>query len=123
MQLFPSSFTTRAKVATILATVAVTLVVVLAALNLMTGEKPIKRHLARFQQISEAERAHIAEALKNSKALATAVAMRDELAELWARSSASREQLLKQLQDWCHRAEASGVVPLVEFSQRLRRYA
>jgi stearoyl-CoA desaturase (delta-9 desaturase) len=85
--------------------------------------KPIKRHLARFHQISEAERAHIAEALKNSKALATAVAMRDELAEVWARSSASSEQLVKQLQDWCHRAEASGVVPLVEFSHRLRRYA
>jgi stearoyl-CoA desaturase (delta-9 desaturase) len=49
--------------------------------------------------------------------------MRQELADLWARSSASRAQLLKQLQDWCHRAETSGVEPLAEFSQRLRRYA
>ena len=49
--------------------------------------------------------------------------MRDELSELWARSSDSRAQLLKQLQDWCHKAENSGVVPLVEFSHRLRRYA
>ncbi len=63
------------------------------------------------------------EALKHSKALATVVAMRDELAELWARSSASREQLLKQLQDWCHKAVNSGVAPLAEFSLRLRRYA
>ncbi len=84
--------------------------------------KPLKRHFARMQQLSEAERARLAGALKNSKALATALAMRDELAALWARSSASREQLLKQLQDWCHRAEASGVVPLVEFSRRLRCY-
>ena len=53
MQLFPSSFTTRAKVATILATVAVTLVVVLAALNLMTGEKPIKRHLEHQYAIAD----------------------------------------------------------------------
>jgi stearoyl-CoA desaturase (delta-9 desaturase) len=31
--------------------------------------------------------------------------------------------LLKQLQDWCHKAENSGVAPLAEFSLRLRRYA
>jgi len=85
--------------------------------------KPLKRYLARVHQISEFERARIAEALKNSRALATALAMREELAAVWARSSASREQLLRQLQDWCQRAEASGVVPLAEFSRRLRCYA
>ena len=85
--------------------------------------KPAKRYFKRLQRLSEVERARLAEAVKNSKALATAIAMRDELAELWARSSASREQLLKQLQDWCHKAETSGVAPLVEFSHRLRSYA
>jgi stearoyl-CoA desaturase (delta-9 desaturase) len=49
--------------------------------------------------------------------------MRNELAKLWERSSASKEQLLRQLQDWCHRAEASGIASLVDFSQRLRSYA
>jgi len=48
--------------------------------------------------------------------------MRSELAAIWGRSAATREQLVKQLQDWCLRAEASGIRPLVEFSQRLRRY-
>jgi len=85
--------------------------------------KSLKRHFSRFQQVPEAERLRIAEALKASKHLATAFSMREELAALWARSSASREQLLKQLQDWCHKAETSGVPPLVEFSQRLRCYA
>jgi len=85
--------------------------------------KPIKRYIVRMQQVSAVERTHIAEALKNSKALATAIAMRDELAAIWARSSASREQLVRQLQDWCHRAESSGVAPLVAFSRRLRSYA
>jgi stearoyl-CoA desaturase (delta-9 desaturase) len=42
---------------------------------------------------------------------------------LWERSSASKEQLLRQLQDWCRRAEASGVQALVDFSSRLRSYA
>ena len=85
--------------------------------------KAIRRQLTRLHKASEAERARVAEALKHSKALATTVAMRDELSALWARSSASREQLLAQLQDWCRRAEASGVAPLAEFSHRLRRYA
>ena len=85
--------------------------------------KPAKRYFKRLQRLSEVERGRLAEAVKNSKALATAIAMRDELQALWARSSASREQLLKQLQDWCHKAENSGVTPLVEFSHRLRSYA
>ena len=85
--------------------------------------KPLKRYFERVQRLSDAERARIAEAAKNSKALATALAMRDELSALWVRSSLTREQLLKQLQDWCQKAEASGVAPLMEFSQRLRCYA
>jgi len=50
-------------------------------------------------------------------------AMRDELVSLWERSMATREQLVARLQDWCHRAESSGVPTLAEFSQRLRCYA
>ena len=49
--------------------------------------------------------------------------MRDELAALWSRSNASREQLLAQLQDWVARAERSGIRQLQEFSLRLRSYA
>jgi stearoyl-CoA desaturase (delta-9 desaturase) len=44
------------------------------------------------------------------------------LAALWTRSHRSREQLLCQLQEWCHRAESSGIPPLKEFSVRLRQY-
>jgi stearoyl-CoA desaturase (delta-9 desaturase) len=85
--------------------------------------RSLKRALLRGQALAGAESSRLAEALKNSRALATAIAMRHELAALWDRSSASKEQLLRQLQDWCHRAEASGVAPLVDFSQRLRSYA
>ena len=85
--------------------------------------RSLRRALLRGQAVAGAERARLSEALKNSRALATAIAMRDDLAALWERSSASKEQLLKQLQDWCHRAEASGVAPLVDFSHRLRSYA
>ena len=75
------------------------------------------------KMLREPERARLAAVLPKSRALQIMVAMRRELAALWGRSTASREQLVRQLQDWCRRAEASGIGPLVEFSQRLRCYA
>jgi stearoyl-CoA desaturase (delta-9 desaturase) len=83
----------------------------------------LKRALLRGQAAAGVEAHKLAEALKKSRALEITLAMRHELAALWERSSASKEQLLRQLQDWCRRAEASGVAPLVAFSERLRSYA
>ena len=83
----------------------------------------LKRALLRGQAAAGVEAHKLAEALKKSRALEITLAMRQELAALWERSSASKEQLLRQLQDWCRRAEASGVAPLVAFSERLRSYA
>jgi len=57
----------------------------------------------------EQDKASLSEVLNQSKELATVYAMRQDLAALWARSSATKEQLLAQLQDWCHRAESSGI--------------
>ncbi|MDF3034883.1 MAG: acyl-CoA desaturase [Paucimonas sp.] len=59
----------------------------------------------------------------HSKALQTMHEMRVELAALWERSNFTREQLLHHLQDWCARAEASGIRALQDFSLRLRSYA
>jgi len=75
------------------------------------------------RMLHDRERARLAEVLLKSRALQTMYSMRRELAAVWGRSTASREQLVKQLQDWCRRAEASGIGPLVEFSRRLRSYA
>lgn len=61
--------------------------------------------------------------LAHSPTLATLYAMRQELSALWERSTASREQLQQQLQDWCRRAEASGIDQLQALSLRLRSYA
>jgi len=46
-----------------------------------------------------------------------------ELGAIWERSHFTREQLLHKLQDWCARAEASGIKSLQDFSLRLRSYA
>ena len=84
----------------------------------------VKRWLPKDERmLDESRRARVATALRGSHALATMYSMRRELTALWSRSAATGEQLVKQLQDWCHRAEASGIAPLAEFSRRLRSYA
>jgi len=69
------------------------------------------------------ERVKVDEAISKSKVLATVYHMRQELSALWQRSNDSTEQLVRHLDDWCARAEASGIVPLQQFSRRLRCYA
>ena len=84
----------------------------------------LKRWLhADASDISEHERSRLSEAVKSSRVLATVHSMREELMQIWARSSASRDQLVRQLEDWCRRAEASGIEALEQFSRRLRCYA
>jgi len=78
--------------------------------------------LADAQQLPQELRGKLDAMLAESHALATLYTMRDELVALWERTNASREQLVKDLQDWCHRAEASGIRQLEELSLRLRSY-
>jgi len=77
--------------------------------------EPTKLEAPQQQQLSEV--------LAHSLALKTMHDMRVELGLIWERSTVSREQLVQQLQDWCVRAEASGIQTLREFSLRLRTYA
>ena len=69
------------------------------------------------------DKAGLDQVLGKSERLQTVYRMRQELAAIWSRSTATREQLLEQLQTWCRRAEASGIQSLQDFSVRLRRYA
>ncbi|WP_224004504.1 MULTISPECIES: DesA family fatty acid desaturase [Paraburkholderia] len=73
--------------------------------------------------LNEPQKRQLPQIFADSQKLRTFIELRNELAAIWERSSASREQLLTQLQDWCHRAEQSGIKALQEFATRLRRYA
>ncbi|WP_223246690.1 DesA family fatty acid desaturase [Sulfuriferula thiophila] len=73
--------------------------------------------------LADDDKLRLAEVLKQSHELNTIYTMRQDLSALWARSNASKEQLLKQLQDWCQRAESSGIESLQAFSRKLRCYA
>jgi stearoyl-CoA desaturase (delta-9 desaturase) len=86
--------------------------------------KGLKRCLTgNASAVPEALRGRLDQLLKQSSALQTAYAMREELMGLWARTNSSREQLIKDLQDWCQRAENSGVEQLQQLSLRLRSYS
>lgn len=65
-------------------------------------------------------RQQLQQVLAHTPTLDQLVTMREELRQLWTRTNVSAEQLVADLQDWCRRAEASGIVALREFSVQLR---
>jgi stearoyl-CoA desaturase (Delta-9 desaturase) len=72
--------------------------------------------------LPEREREALEQVLHSSPVLSTIDSMRQDLTALWSRSAASKEQLVMKLEDWCGRAEKSGIGALREFSRTLRRY-
>ena len=83
------------------------------------------RHWLRSdaEQLSAENRASLQETLKHSNKLDTIYAFRQDLAKLWERSTLSKEELVLRLEDWCKRAEATGIKQLHQFSRQLRTYA
>ena len=92
----------------------------LEAKFLKTSKKLLQREPGK---LAAPQQQQLSELFAHSKVLKTMHEMRVELGMIWERSHSSREQLLQQLQDWCARAEASGIKALQDFSVRLRSYA
>ncbi|MFP5475547.1 MAG: transposase, partial [Gammaproteobacteria bacterium] len=83
--------------------------------------KAARRWLHRDDdKVPAAARPKLAEARAAHPVLDKMVTMREELRQMWMNTSQSREQLAADLAAWCHRAEASGIKALQEFSIRLR---
>jgi stearoyl-CoA desaturase (delta-9 desaturase) len=85
----------------------------------------LRRWLRKSDVLSmpPAQQQTLRELLGQSGAMRTLVDMRTELAAVWERGTASREQMLALLQDWIARAEASGIRALQEAALRIRSYA
>ena len=80
-----------------------------------------KRWLHRDEDRIPADvKAQVAQACAGSAELSKLVAMREELRSLWTRTNVSVDQLVADLQAWCHKAEASGIAALQEFALKLR---
>jgi stearoyl-CoA desaturase (Delta-9 desaturase) len=71
-------------------------------------------------KIPAAVKQDVANARALSPSLDKLVAMREELRQLWTRTNVSAEQLVVDLQAWCHKAEQSGITTLQQFSLQLR---
>ena len=87
---------------------------------LKTSRKLLQREPGK---LAEEQLQHLMQLFQHSKALETMHHMRVELGAIWERSHFTRDQLLHKLQDWCERAEASGIKSLQDFSLRLRSYS
>ena len=83
------------------------------------------RHWLRSdaEQLSAENRASLQETLKHSSKLDTIYALKVDLAKLWERSTLSKEELVARLEDWCKRAEATGIQQMQQFTRQLRSYA
>jgi len=80
-----------------------------------------KRWLHRDdEKIPQGVKPRVADVCAQNAALATLVAMREELRLLWTRTNVSAEQLVVDLQAWCKKAEDSGIAALQEFALKLR---
>jgi stearoyl-CoA desaturase (delta-9 desaturase) len=87
----------------------------------LSGLKAAKRWLHRDDdKVPASARTHVVQARAAHPVLDKMVTMREELRQLWLNTSQSREQLAADLAAWCHRAEASGIAGLRDFSTRLR---
>ncbi len=73
--------------------------------------------------LSEQEKLKLELVISTSSRLSVAYTLRQELAAIWQRSTATKEQLVNDLEEWCLRAEQSGIAALQDFSRRLRCYA
>jgi stearoyl-CoA desaturase (Delta-9 desaturase) len=85
--------------------------------------KAVKHCLQRdASELPKQQRVVLEQALNSSPVLRVIYSMRQDLIALWSQSSTSTEQLVKQLEDWCRRAEKSGIGALQMFSRTLRCY-
>jgi stearoyl-CoA desaturase (delta-9 desaturase) len=85
--------------------------------NLRIAERWLHRDA---EKIPSNLRTQLDSAMDDTPVLKKLVTMREELRQLWTRTNVSAEQLVADLQDWCRRAEESGIAALREFSVQLR---
>ena len=81
-------------------------------------------HLMRTETLGLNPRAdnQLQKALSLSPKLQTVYQMKQQLQNIWTRSTDSSDVLVHQLEDWCRAAEHSGIQALEGFSERLRTY-
>lgn len=82
-----------------------------------------KKLLHRADELLDVQaKNRLQEMLTSSESLQTVYDYRQQLQAIWQEKSASSEQLVQHLQQWCREAEASGIDALVRFSRQIKMY-
>jgi stearoyl-CoA desaturase (delta-9 desaturase) len=85
--------------------------------------KKARRLMKReVSHLTERNRRRLQLALERNHALNTVYQMKERLQAIWDTRTATQENLLRALEDWCHQAEATGIKALQDFSARIRTY-
>lgn len=85
--------------------------------------KPTRSLLVREDSLmNENQRSMLKTGLQHSAALAIVYEFRQQLQQIFTERTATPERLLSQLQEWCHRAEATGIAALEDFAASMRCY-
>ncbi len=85
--------------------------------------RPTRRLLVRDENLMDDRQLHALErGLELSSALAVVYEYRLQLQQIFLERSATQERLLAQLQEWCRRAEATGIAALEDFAASIRCY-
>lgn len=86
--------------------------------------KRVRKFLSRNDAlIDDKARLRLHFVLSQNKTLDTVYEYKQRLLSIWASTTASQEQLLKDIQEWCRQAEATGIRSLQEFAQRIKSYS
>jgi len=72
--------------------------------------------------VDEKEKEHLENTLQNYHSLQTVYQLRFKLQNIWARSTASQNELVDALCEWCKQAEATGIEVLKQFVSQLKTY-
>ena len=84
----------------------------------------VRKFLLREDVVADGQAsAKLREALERSRQLQVVYQYKQQLKALWERGAATTGAPLQRLQDWCNRAEQTGIDVLQDFAALLRGYA
>ena len=89
--------------------------------------RAVRRHRRLLRQqgrrLDNMARKRLEQLLAQSQSLATVYRFKEDLQGIWERQAQSQEALLNSLQEWCRRAESTGIQALEVFARNLRGFS
>jgi len=86
--------------------------------------KKAKRLLKKDEGLmTEKYRHQLKELMESDAIMEKLYDMKQELQQVWKKRTASRDEMLKAMQEWCKKAEESGIRALQEFADSLKQYS